>query len=144
MTIEKLPKRTRILWQLRCFAIKVIMVLILMYFGPSYLFFLYTSVFLSIIGIGAIVWYIPCFIKSYRIYCTNDSVVIKRGVIIKTTHIMPYSRLIYTQTYTTPIAKLFGLQALSLKAARTGVLIPEMAKSDAEKLSNLLSKEKLK
>ena len=52
---------------------------------------------------------------------------------------MPYSKLIYTQTYTTPVAKLLGLTAVSLKAARAMIFIPEMRLNDAKRFVTFLS-----
>ena len=70
--------------------------------------------------------------------------VITRGAIIKPTHIMPYSKLIYTQTFTTPLAKILGLKALSLKAARSRILVPELPEADAEILLKILAEGEIK
>lgn len=141
MKLDRLPKRTRLLWQLRCAGINLIIIALCGYFYASYGFLLIAGAIITAIGLFMVLWYIPKFIKSYRINCTGDAVIIKRGVFIKTTHIMPYSRLIYTQTFTTPIAKRLGLEALVLKAARTGIIIPEMSVEDATGLLKLLSSE---
>ena len=71
---------------------------------------------------------------------SDDGVIVKRGVIIKSTHFLPFSRLIYTQTITSPIARIFRLKAITLKAARSAVLIPELTKEDADRLLLFLSK----
>lgn len=139
MKVEKLPKRTRLLWQMRCIGFYLILIALCAYFYASYKFLLIAGAVITVICLVTVIWYIPFFIKSYEIICSGDAVVIKRGVLIKTTHIMPYSKLIYTQTYTTPVAKLLGLTALSLKAARSMIVIPEMKLSDAKQLLTLLS-----
>lgn len=74
----------------------------------------------------AIFWYLPAFFKSCKVELINKSVIIKSGVFIRTTHILPFERLIYTQTLSSPIAKLLNLSSINLKAARTRILIPEM------------------
>ena len=86
-------------------------------------------------------WYLPRFIRSYRIKLTDGAVIINRGVFIKTTHIMPYSRMIYTQTFITPIARLMGLEAFSLKAARSRITVPELLNEDADKILKMLAQE---
>ena len=134
MEFKGLPKKARYLWQMRCFGVGLIIVALCAYFYPYYKFLFIAGTIISFIAFATICWYIPLFIKSYKIVIEQESVVIKRGVIIKTTRIMPYSRLIYTQTFTTPIAKLMGLTCVSLKAARSTILIPEMPLSDAKLL----------
>ena len=85
-------------------------------------------------------WYIPAYFESYEILFPNDAVIIKRGVIVKTCHIMPFSRLVYVQSISTPLAKASGLAAISLKAARSGIIIPEMPRGDVEKFISAVTK----
>ena len=139
MKLQKLPKKTLWLWQLRCIGFYFILIALCAYFYASYKFLLTASAIVTAICLVTVFWYLPYFIGSYRIICSGEGVVIKRGVIIKTTHIMPYSKLIYTQTYTTPVAKLLGLTAISLKAARTIIFIPEMRLNDAKRFLAFLS-----
>ncbi|MGI6279174.1 MAG: PH domain-containing protein [Acutalibacteraceae bacterium] len=83
--------------------------------------------------------YLPALIRTYRISYINGAVVIERGVFIKTTHIMPFSKMIYTQSITTPLAKVFGLSALVLKAARSSIFIPEIPVSAVEEFTRILA-----
>lgn len=85
-------------------------------------------------------WYIPAYFESYEILFPNDAVIIKRGVIVKTCHIMPFSQLVYVQSISTPLAKALGLAAISLKAARSGIIIPEMPRGDVEKFISAVTK----
>ena len=144
MTVEKLPKKTRLLWQLRFAALNLIIIALCVYFYASYKFLLVAGAIITAVCIFTMFWYIPHFIRSYRIRCSGGAVVINRGVFIKTTHIMPYSKLIYTQTFTTPVAKLMGLQALSLKAARIKITVPELELDVAEKLLKELAEGDVK
>ena len=66
---------------------------------------------------------------------------INRGVFIKTTHIMPFSRLVYAQSFATPLAKRMGLSALTLKAARSSIIIPELNAEDVDYYIDFLAKE---
>ena len=79
-------------------------------------------------------WYLPKFIKSCRISVFDGKVVITRGVLIENTHIMPFSRLIHSQTVQTPLARLFGLSILFLKAARFRLFIIDMSDEDITSL----------
>ena len=139
MKPQKLPKRTLWLWQLRCIAFYFVIIALCAYFYASHSFLLIAGAVITVVCLASVFWYLPFYIGSYQIICSGEGVVIKRGVIIKTTHIMPYSKLIYTQTFTTPVAKLLGLTAVSLKAARAVVFIPEMRLSDAKHFLAFLS-----
>lgn len=141
MTVKKLPEKTLRLWQIRAAVFNLLVLLICFYFRAAYSFVLAVGIIITLICQFGILWYLPRFIRSYRIRITDGAVVINRGVFIKTTHIMPYSRMIYTQTFITPIAKLMGLEAFSLKAARSRITVPEMLNSDADRILKLLSQE---
>ena len=102
---------------------------------PRIIFIIIASVILFL-SLLANIWYLPQFIKSCRITVFDGKVVITRGVIIENTHIMPFSRLIHSQTLQTPLAKLFGLSILFLKAARFRLFILDMSDEDIETLIN--------
>ena len=55
---------------------------------------------------------------------------------------MPFTRMIYTQTFTTPLAKKMGLTAVTLKAARSRIFLPEMTKEDAKAFIHAIGGEK--
>lgn len=132
MKVKTLPKKTLLLWQIRTVFINLFFILLSFYFRAAYSFALSLAVAVTVICLFLIVWYLPRYIASYKIRIQEDAVIINRGVFIKTTHIMPYSRMIYSQIIITPLAKLMGLEAFSLKAARSSIMIPEMLKSDAK------------
>ena len=81
----------------------------------------------------------PSLFKGYRIKYINGAVVIESGVIIKMTHIMPYSKMIYAESITSPLAKAMGLSAVILKAARSRILIPELPATDTAKFIKTLA-----
>lgn len=135
-----LPKKTLLLWQIRAVAIGALLLSVSAYFSFAIKpFIIAAGVILVIFGV-LVFWYLPKFFKSCKIQFINGAVIVKRGVFIKNTHILPFSRLIYTQTLITPIAKLFGLTAMTLKAARSYIVIPEMTKSDVEELLTAISR----
>jgi len=139
MKLKKLPQKTKYLWQIRCIVFYLFIIALCAYFYPYYKFLLIAGAIITALCVVTVLWYIPKFIGSYIIIFSQESIVIKRGVIVKTTHIMPFSRLIYSQTFTTPTAKLLGLTAVSLKAARSSLVIPEMSLEDAKLLVSSLS-----
>lgn len=140
---EKLPKRTLLLWQIRVVMLTILLVCICFYYKNAIPFILQVALIIAIIGIATVVFYLPTFIKGYEIVFGNESVIINYGVFIKFSHVMPYSRLIYAQTFATPLARIFGVTALSLKAARSRVIVPEILLSDAQKIMDSLSGEVL-
>ena len=83
--------------------------------------------------------YLPIFFKKYKIVLTNDAVVVKYGIFIKTEHIMPYKRMIYAQSFETPLARKFGIAAVRLKAARSYLLVAETEKQSVEAIIDFLA-----
>ncbi len=139
MSELRLPKITLVLWKIRVTVILVLVFSALAYFCHGYKWFLIVVLGLVCLFEAVILWYLPKLFKAYRIKYINGAVVIESGVIIKTTHIMPFSKMIYTETITTPLAKLMGLKALTLKAARSKILIPELPAAEVLKFVAVLA-----
>lgn len=136
-----LPQKTVTLWQIRIGLIGLVLLILVCAFG-----FLTRWVLLGAAVIAAVLavllfWYLPRYFRSYEILFPKGAVVINRGVFIKTTHIMPFSRLVYAQSYATPLAKRMGLAALTLKAARSSIIIPELNVKDVDYFIDFLAKE---
>ena len=140
MTEYKLPIKTLRLWQIRIAFLDVLVLAICLYLPISLSLGLQIYILFTVAILFVIFLYLPEFIRDFSIKIMGDSVVINKGVFIKTTHIMPYARLIYTEIYISPIAKSFGLTAVSLKAVRSRVFIPEMINSDVREILALISK----
>lgn len=141
MTVNKLPHRTLLLWQIRVAVIDFLILAVLLYFRWSFKWITSLYIIFSLFCLALIFWYLPRYISSYNISLIEGAVVIKSGVIVKSTQIMPHSKMIYTQTFTSPLANKMNITALSLKAARSRIFIPEMLKEDADALLNALSGE---
>lgn len=136
-----LPKRTAFLWQIRIGGAGLVLIIALC--GFSFLtrwLFLAAAVLAALLAV-LLFWYLPRYFKSYEILFPKGAVVINRGFFIKTTHIMPFSRLVYAQSFATPLAKKMGLAALTLKAARSRIIIPELNASDVNYFIDFLTKE---
>lgn len=136
-----LPQKTRILWQIRIASAFILIIGAVAAFIPLTVWMLLPSGIILIIALIFLFWYIPAYFKSYQITVKAGTVIIDRGVFIKTSHIMPFPRLVFAQSFSTPLSKRFGLTAVALKAARGMVLIPEMYTADALRLLESISKE---
>lgn len=134
MKTYALPRKTLLLWRIRITIALVFLLTVSSFLPLSLAAILIISTVITFIYLAAFFWYLPKFIKSCRITVLGDSVIIKRGVLIENTHILPFSRLIHTLTVQTPLAKLFSLNTVLLKAARFRIFVPELSVNDAESL----------
>ena len=135
----KLPKKTLDLWKIRLTIGVLLFFGLFSYFCHGYGWFLIATLVIICLYELAFFWYLPSLFKTYQIKYINGAVAIESGVFIKITHIMPYSKMIYTQTLTSPLARFFGLKAVTLKAARSQILIPEVPEEAAEKFTTALA-----
>ena len=136
-----LPKKTIWLWQIRITLISAFLILVFLWAPFNTVWTVFTCGLTFILFLFFAFWYMPKFIKSCKITIANDSVIIKRGVLIRNCHILPFSRLIHTQSVATPLARLFRLETVLLKAARFRIFVPELSRDDAESLVKELSAE---
>lgn len=141
MERKTLPKRTFILWQLRSLVIGICCVFLCLFFSKQLNFLSSVALVISVVTLIMIVWYVPTFFKSYEILLKGEAIVINYGVFIKVSHIMPYSRLIYAQSFATPLARILKLSTLTLKATRGWIIIPEIESVAAKEVIDLLSRE---
>ncbi len=126
------PAQTVRLWQIRAaifFAVPVILFAALA--AVSFWFLLPAAGFLALAA-GVIFWYFPRFFSEFTIRLPQGAIVVEYGVFLRTTHIMPFSKLVYAQSIATPLAARRGLAAMGLKAARSTVWIPELAEGDVQ------------
>ena len=135
----KLPKKTLDLWKVRLTIGVLLFFGLFSYFCHGYGWFLVVTLIIICLYEFAFFWYLPSLFKTYQIKYINGAVIIESGVFIKITHIMPYTKMIYTQTLTSPLARFFGLKAVTLKAARSRLLIPEIPEAEAERLTTVLA-----
>lgn len=134
----KLPKRTLLLWQIRVCLIWILLSSFCGLLMPDFKFFLILLFILTVLFVVVIFFYLPKYFSLFKIKCLKDAVVVENGIFIKRCHILPFSRLIYSQTINTPLSKLFGVTAVTLKAARSIILIPELIESDAKEFLTVL------
>ena len=129
-----LPPKTCYLWQIRLSVSAFVISLLFLLLCKINLWMLIPFICISVFFALLILWYVPLFIKSYRITANENAFTVKMGVFLKTTYIMPYPRLIYVTTIASPIARCFKICGVVIRAARGFILIPEMQLSDVEKI----------
>ena len=134
-----LPKKTTFLWQIRIILLTFALAALCLYFSGIFSFLSVAAFALIIAGVLIAFVYIPLFFNSYKIILSNDAVIVKYGVIIKNDHIMPYKRMIYAQSYQTPVARLLGVAAVRLKAARSYLSVAEIDKKSVQAIIDFLA-----
>lgn len=134
-----LPKKTTLLWQIRIILITFVLVALCLYFAKTFLFLKNVAVIIGALGIFLGVLYLPFYFRSYRIILNNDAIIVKYGILIKIDHIMPYKRMIYAQSFESPLAQVMGITALRLKAARSYLFIAEIDKESAQQIIDFLA-----
>ena len=139
---KKLPKRTLLLWQIRALIIGVLTASACLVLSRIFEILSLIALVLSVLVVAIVLAYLPAFFKSYEIQLKEDAIIINYGVFIKISHIMPYSRLIYAQSFATPLARLMKVTTLTLKAARSIIIIPEIEYDNANEVIASLAKEK--
>ncbi len=133
-----LPKKTRFLWQIRILMVFVALCAAVSFFSRYSLWFLLPTAIIATLGLIAAFIYVPFYFKSYKITVDENSISISKGLVIRTTNIMPFPRLVFAQSITTPLASLMKLKCVMLKAARGWILIPEIENENADFLLNNL------
>lgn len=129
-----LPKKTRVLWQLRIVFAFALLCTAVAFFSRYTLWFLLPVAIIATLGLIFAFIYVPFYFKSYKITVDDNSISITKGVVIKTTNIMPYPRLVFAQSFTTPLSSVMKMKCVMLKAARGWILIPEIENVNADYL----------
>jgi membrane protein YdbS with pleckstrin-like domain len=142
LEIKKLPKRTLLLWQIRLLLVGILLAAACLVLSNIFEILSLVALVLFIIIVLIVLAYLPAFFKGYEIQLKEDAIIINYGVFIKVSHIMPYSRLIYAQSFATPLARIMKVATLTLKAARSIIIIPEIEYENAKAVIASLAKEK--
>ena len=130
----KLEKKTLLLWRIRISGVAAAAALLFVAFCRYSIYFYIPASVSVLAGAVADFWYLPVFFRSFDIFVGENSVTVTRGVIIRTQHIMPFKRLVFAGSYSTPLSKLMGLKGVTLRAARANLLIPEIESDAADSL----------
>ncbi len=130
----KFGRKTLFLWQLRVGAAFAALTLFFALLA-AYSIYLYIPAALAVLlGVILIFCYLPAFFSRYKVFVGKTSVVVTRGVFVVKSHIMPFKRLVFAGGYSTPLARLFRLEGITLRAARATVIMPEIECDAARRL----------
>ena len=138
----KLDKKTLLLWRIRISGAALAAVLLFVAFSGYSVYSFVPAALAAFAGLAADFWYLPAFFRGYTVFVGENAVIVTRGVIIKTSHIMPFKRLVFAGSYSTPLSKILGLKGVVLRAARANLVIPEIGKDAADSLVYGISGEK--
>lgn len=136
-----LPNKTRILWQLRIAVAFFIAFLIILIVLPLNVLCVTLATITLLSAIFLIFVYIPVFVKNYKIVVNSKNIYIFKGVIIKSTTILPQVRLIFVQNLSTPLMSVLKLEIIMFKVAKGWIFVPEIDKIAAQKLLSLINGE---
>ncbi len=131
-----LPKMTLMLWRIRTLLAGVVLIALFCSLTAFSLWFLLPAVLMSLLSALLLFFILPKFFKTYKIIYDKSYVTVSYGFIINTTHIMPYPKLVYAKTLSTPLSRRLGLCAVMLKATRSLIFIPEIRYEAAEGLAS--------
>lgn len=123
----------------------MILVLTAFLFGLLSVFSLFVCIAVTaLFALAAVViafYYIPRYYRSYDIEITENALIVSRGVFIRRRYIMPCPRMIYFERTQTIISRFFGLFSVRVHAARARLTILGLSRSEALRLTSLLSGE---
>ena len=121
-----LSKKTRALWQIRIVFAFALVFLAVLFFSRYTIWFLLPAAIVATVGLITAFIYLPFYFKSYKIVVNKSFISISKGVVIQITNIMPYPRLVFAKSFTTPLSEAMKLKCIILKAARGWIFIPEI------------------
>ncbi len=128
------PKSTLNLWQARVFLVFGALCLLTgwVWFLTLYFSIVIVSAFILTIFFNYV--YLPLFFKNYSVEVGRQAIIIKSGIIIKHSRIMTFPRLLYAEHIITPLARMFGVSAMLLRATRASVFVFELDKSHIKEI----------
>ena len=129
-----LPKRTRVLWQLRTAVAFIFACIIFFATIPLNIWVLLLVMFLSVVAMLLVFVYLPLYTKNYKISADNGCLYINKGVFIKSLIVLPCARLVIVKSIVTPVMSLLKLQVVLLKVTKGWILIPELDYNVTEQL----------
>ncbi len=118
----------RILWVLESALFFTLLGLLAARF-PSPLTFVLLGLCILLQGLGFF-WYLPRLHASMILTLNAQAVVLIRGVFVRQKYILPLPRLIYAESFFSPLSALLGLRNLRLRAARGRLTVYGLRKED--------------
>ena len=130
-----LSQKTPFLYILRMFLAEACVVILLILVNVS---FLKEIIYLSLFLLVLLSVYAVFYFKSVKVLVLRDTIVIKKGILIRREHVLPFKKQVYTLSVQTPLAKLLRLKAISFKAVRKTVFLPELDVGEAQRLLKVI------
>lgn len=135
----RVPARTARLWQVRAGLITAAPVAVLLRLSAFTLWLLLPAGILLAAGAVLIFFFLPRHFASYAVSADSRAVIVRRGFFIRAEYILPLPRMIYATSFSSPAARRLGLCGLTLRAARGMLILPELAREDAERILAVVS-----
>ncbi len=89
--------------------------------------------------LSAVIVYLRFYFKKYSITVDKGAIIVKSGVIIRTERLLPAPRLIFAESFTTPLSRLLGLSQLSLRAIKVNLITAELTKAQTKSILGVIS-----
>ncbi len=131
---SRLPRKALWLWQIRLGGLALFPITAFFILGRISLWFHAVGLFLTVAALWVIFFYLPRYFAAFRFEQTADRLLVRRGVWFRRTDLLPHLRVVYTVSLVSPLARRWGLCALSFKLVRGWLILPEIAVAQAEKL----------
>lgn len=130
-----LPKTTRRLWQLRVLLAGILLAGLSVLFTGGFFSWLYNAVVAAVPVALLDFWYIPAAARRFRVRVEEDRITVFSGVIFQNRTLIPNRTTVYTETFSLPLDRLFGLQGVILHAARGVLFLPQMNREAVESVT---------
>lgn len=134
-----LTNATLTLWRVRLCVVGgavLAAVVILLLVSPLFILLVAADIFLLLF---LFFLYLPLYHRSYKITVDCHYIKVKRGVVIETESIMPFSAVISVSFLQTPICRVLGLRETSLFAAKNHIFIAALPIDIAEEIKKAAS-----
>lgn len=90
----------------------------------------------------AVIFFLFIYQKNYSILLSSKAITIKSGTIIKKERVLPSPRLIFAETYITPLEKLLNLRVIVLRAVKVRLFTMPIDKKAAAEILGEISGNK--
>lgn len=106
MKINIISNKFKLLWQLRCTVICILIIIAAMLISLSKLIAIIAVALIGIVYLAIILWLIPVYYKKLDIGIINNKLIIKRGIFFNKHICMSYDKIQCIKQIITPLNKL--------------------------------------
>ena len=133
-----LPKKTYLLWQIRALVVLAALYAAIVSFCRNYPNVLLPTTIATAIWSVFLLVYISLYLSKYKISIEKSGLYIMKGIVFKTTIIIPHPHLALIKAFTTPVTYRLNLCGITIKIFRSLIFIPELDEIDAKTLLDLI------